>query len=413
MKTVQKRLGLRVSLAATLLVVGGGACAQIAGIEDRKFVDQEINTTDAACEEYCKIIEDTNPEDEELNDGVCPNNYTTYDVCIGVCSKFEPGDPSEPTNENTVACRLNAARAARSASDGEKESFCQAAGPGGNGACGTNCESYCRLVEMEEVCGDRNLRVEDCVDKCAAFGDSERFHVGTPTEEFDHSGDTVQCRLVHVSTAAGSLATDALKDTHCGHADFHSTLWCIAEEVTCSRYCDVLEVACQDDLEVYETRDQCEAACAELELGEPLDDVEDTVGCRTWHAVSSLADPVNHCSHAGPTGDGHCGLDDDDPAEFAACRPYCQLLEAACPTVFATTFDSSSACVEECDQSDESFGASADHDYTVKNAKDDGDTLSCRTFYAVRALGDVQDGIDQALAEAEHCPSAFGAAPCN
>lgn len=410
MNTVQKPLGLAASLGAMLLV-GAGACAQIAGIEDRNFVGQEVNATDAACEEYCKIIEDTDPGDDMLNDGVCPNNYTTFDVCLGVCSKFEPGDPSEPTNENTVACRLNAARAARSASEGEKASFCQAAGPGGNGACGTNCESYCRLVEMEDVCGSRNLRVPDCIEACEAFGDSDRFHVGTPTEEFDHSGDTVQCRIVHVSTAAGSLATDALKDTHCAHADFHSTQWCIAEEPSCSRYCDVLEVACQGDNAVYENRDQCEAACAELELGEPSDDTEDTIGCRTWHGVSSLADAANHCPHAGPTGDGHCGLDvidkenpEDD--EFAACRPYCRLLEAACPTDFGSTFENGADCIEQCDNSDASFGASADQDYTVASAENGGDTLGCRTFYAVRALGDADNAAD-------HCPSAFGAAPCD
>jgi len=406
MRTVQKRLALRASLAAMLLVVVGSACAQIAGIEDRNAVTEPVNTISLECEEYCDLVEGP------ANDGVCPNNYTTLDVCLGVCDKLPLGEPSEPTAENTIACRMNAAQAARTASDAERPSFCQAAGPGGNGACGSNCESYCMLVEMDEVCGERNLPVPECVEKCAAFGDSKRFHVGTPTEEFDHSGDTVQCRLVHVSTAAGSLATDALKDTHCPHADFHSSQWCQAEEVTCSRYCDVLEVACVGDNSVYENRDQCEGACAELELGEPEEDTSDTIGCRTYHAVSSLADPTNHCSHAGPTGDGHCGIDKaadpekGTPAQFAACRPYCRLLEAACPSEFADKYASGTDCVEECDASDESFGAKLDQDYTVASAKEAGDTLICGTFYAVRALGDPENA-------AEHCPSAFGAAPCD
>lgn len=419
MKPVRKRLGLGAALAALLLIVGGGACAQIAGIEERKFEEEEPKDDPVAdaCEEYCKIIEDTNPDDDVLDTGVCPNNYTTYDVCLGVCAKFPLGDIEEPIGENSIACRLNAARSARSASKGERDSFCQAAGPGGNGSCGNDCESYCRLVEMDDVCGTRNLRTIDCVDACeAAFGDSNRFHVGTTTEEFDHSGDTVQCRLVHVSTAAGSLATEILKDTHCAHANFHSSQWCVPTEVSCDRYCDVLAEACTGDHRVYEDRDQCEATCAALEPGEPDDkdlDIVDTVACRTYHGVSSLADPISHCSHAGPTGDGHCGLDDPDEGTLAACRPYCRLLEAACPTTFESTFENSSDCVERCDQSDESFGAHADHEYTVKNAEKDGDTLSCRTFYAVRALGDVQKGADPAEAEAEYCPSAFGAAPCD
>lgn len=406
MTTVQKRLGLRASLAALLLVVVGSACAQIAGIEDRNVVT-EVVTNSLACTEYCDLVEG------QANDGVCPNNYTTMDVCLGVCNKLPAGDPSEVTGENSVACRLNAAKSAKTASDDERPAACQAAGPGGNGLCGSNCEAYCMLVEREDVCGGMLAKVPDCVEKCEAFDDSKRFDVGSPpTVEADHSGDTVQCRLVHVSTAAGAAATDTDKQTHCGHADFHSTLWCQAEEPTCERYCDIVDVACDGANSIYENRDQCEATCAQLEVGDPLDDSGDTIGCRTWHAVSSLSDPANHCSHAGPTGDGHCGTDkaaDPDkgtPAEFAACRPYCRLLEAACPTEFADEYESGADCVEQCDATDDSFGAALDQDYTVASAKDAGNTLGCRTFYAVRALGEPDNASEQ-------CPSAFGAAPCN
>jgi hypothetical protein len=407
MKTVRMRRGLRIALAATLLVGLGGACAQIGGIEERTFDGTDGNTSDADCEAYCALVEG------EDNDGACPQNYTTLDVCLGVCEKLPPGDPDEPGSENSIACRTNAAKAAKTATDSEKSGFCQAAGPGGNGLCGSNCEAYCMLVEREDVCGEILSQVPDCVEKCEAFGDSMRFDVGnSPTVEMDHSGDTVQCRIVHVSTAAKKGATDVDKETHCPHADFHSSLWCVDDPPTCSRYCDVEEVACQGQHSLYENRAQCEAACEELELGEVNDSTDDTIACRTYHAVSSLSDPGEHCAHAGPTGDGHCGHDvpaDEEkgtPAEFAACRPYCRLLEAACPTEFGGAFSDGDDCVEQCDASDESFGAAADQEYSVNTARAAGDTLICRTFYAVKALGDVPNA-------AEYCPSAFGDAPCD
>ena len=406
MKAVRMRRVPRITLAATILVGLGSACAQVAGIEDRNVPDVDPNATSAACEEYCALVEG------EDNDGVCPQNYTTLDVCLGVCGKLPAGDPDEVGPENTIACRMNAARAARNEdSESERAGHCQAAGPGGNGACGTNCEAYCMLVEREDVCGELNAQVPDCVEKCAAFGDSGTFDVGnSPIEELDHSGDTVQCRLVHVSTAAKKGVLDADKQTHCPHADFHSNLWCVPDPPSCERYCDVQEVACKGQNSLYEDRAQCEATCAELELGDFGDSTGDTIACRSYHAISSLSDPGYHCAHAGPTGDGHCGLDvlaaDGVEAEFAACRPYCRLIEAACPSEFGATFASSSECVEQCDASDASFGAKLDQKYSVALAEDGGDTLVCRTFHAVKALGDVPNA-------AEYCPSAFGAAPCN
>lgn len=417
MKTVRTRRSLKISLAATILVGLGGACAQVAGIEDRNFDGTSVAVTSAECEEYCDLV--GNKKDaiaaEDANEdypGVCPQNYTTEDVCLGVCAKLPPGNPDEVSSENTIACRINAARFAKNEADeSEKALHCQTAGPGGNGACGSNCEAYCMLVENDDVCGEIAPKLTDCVEKCEAFGDSNRFDVGnSPIEEMDHSGDTVQCRIVHVSTAAKKGVTDADKQTHCPHAAFQSSLWCVPDPPSCERYCDMQEVACKGEHRLYESREQCEATCAELELGEFGDLTGDTIACRTYHAGNSLSNAAEHCAHVGPTGDGHCGHDvpaaDDVEAEFAACRPYCRLIEAACPTEFGSTFDDNADCVEECDASDASFKAAKDQKYSVDIAKDAGDTLLCRTFYAVRALGDVPNAAD-------YCPAVFGASPCN
>ena len=400
----QKRLGLRASLGALLFLGVGGACAQIAGIEDRNF-DPGVNPVSLQCEEYCNLVGNTKD-----SVGVCPMNYSTRETCLGVCGRLEPGDPDEALKENSVACRLNQARAAERESGAERDSFCQAAGPGGNGACGSNCESFCMLSERNDVCGEINAQIPDCVEKCAAFGDSKRFNVGNAEEEFDHSGDTVQCRLVHVSNSSSLDAIQSFKETHCGHAEVHATSLCVDEllpETTCQSYCHVLEVACQGERKVYDSEEQCLATCPELELGDdPFDDFSDTVGCRKWHAHSALLGD-NHCHHAGPTGDGHCGHDTD--TEFAQCRPYCRLLEAACPTEFGGSFDDGDDCIAECDTSPASFGAAADHFYSVETAPESGDTLNCRTYFAVKAIEDKSNDVDPTA----NCASAFGASPCN
>src|SRR6187399_870089 len=217
MKTTASALAVGV----TLLLVLAAGCGSLAPYDDGecepcdevckddllcergRCIDPEdpyfCAESSALCAEYCRTVMDT-----------CPENYATYENCLGVCEQLPPGDFNEPGG-NTVACRLNAAHAASHVDPLEREQMCQAAGPGGNGACGTNCESYCWLAER--VCGEVLASLRDCQATCEALGDSERFSVGnSPGAELDHSGDTVQCRLVHLSSAA---ADSQLAEVHC------------------------------------------------------------------------------------------------------------------------------------------------------------------------------------------------------
>ena len=392
-----QRSPLKTSLALLLSGAIAMACAQIAGIEDREFEgDAAARERQATCQEYCNTVADACPYPGQPT--LHSKDYTSEEICLATCNLLPTGSVDEPAStQNSVRCRLNAALQAKNASDAEKDDFCQAAGPGGNGDCGSNCESYCLLVE--QACDGINAVVPDCENKCRAFGDSKRFEVGNAMEQADHSGDTVQCRLVHASSAAVD------PEGHCGHADFHSSNWCVLEEPSCEHYCQVLHYACTGSNRVYGSDEQCMTACEALELGDDVrDDTGDNIGCRTWHAVSALSSPGTHCPHAGPTGDGHCGLDDKDEGTFGPCRPYCRLLEAACGERFAQTWDDQAACVSECDQSDESFGASGNQGYSVEAALASGDTLMCRTLLAVRALYD---------GDPFNCDAAFGAAPCD
>ena len=400
MKPQKPRPWLRNSLALGMGALLLLACAQIVGIEDRTYSKdalKEVIEYSEMCLEYCDTVEEA-----------CPLLYASRDNCLGTCSLWPEGDINEPRSEpNSVACRLNQARLADS-SGSEKEDVCQAAGPGGNGVCGDNCENFCMMTR--EVC-PMNPVPTDCEEKCEAFGDSGTFDA--PGD--DHEGDTVQCRLVHMSTSAAKTSTPELIETHCGHANWHATDWCYQYDqvASCEHYCRVVRVACEGDNAVYENDEQCMATCEALDKGTKEswnDDTGDHIACRTWHAVTSLiSEPEKHCAHAGPTGDGHCGLDTapteqmpDVKITFAACRPYCRLLEAACAGQFAEAWGDQEACVAECDASDESFGAAKDQGYSVASTEETGDTLGCRTLHAVRAFE-----------ESSNCAAAFGAAPCN
>ena len=356
------------------LVCEGGQCIDPAKPEACRRTSEEL------CNVYCDQVME-----------LCPENYTTRETCMGVCAELPPGEALEPVSDNSVECRLNHLRVLATG-EGDREQLCQAAGPGGNGDCGTNCESYCLLVD--QVCGNWIARLPNCRDACETLGDSQRFHVGSPSDEFDHSGDTVQCRLVHLSTATLE------PELHCGHADLHSTQWCNDEPPSCEAYCRIVGAACVGSDAVYTSDAACMAACALFEPGSSFDVDADTVGCRTRHAKSALSAPANFCPLAGPTADGHCNSAGDP----VTCAPFCRVLEAACPEQFGETWESSDACFDDCYGRRGQWEALADQHYSVESAEDSGASVGCRVSYAVRAL---VPPTDPSL-----CDAAFGAAPC-
>lgn len=359
-------------LALSLLLVFG--CESIAGIEDRVYDPQ--NQVSEACAKYCDTVMEN-----------CTGTNTVYtmkELCHGVCAHLDPGDPLEPAG-NTVACRTNQAVLAKTTN--EPHLHCPRAGPGGAGVCGDNCESYCDL--FAKACGPEIADREECVRKCAAFDDVPRFDVVA-----DHEGDTVQCRLVHVSSAV------VLPEPHCGHSRFVATEWCFEPpdaEPECEDYCRIVMVACTGDVAQYESLEQCLDVCAALEPGLNADRVENTVGCRKYHSYSSIFDWETHCSHAGPSGDGHCGpATQPSTGSTGNCEAYCRLLEAACSTEFSSRYADQSACIADCVDVE---GAGPDSKYSVTTAA--GPTLQCRFLELSRAFED-----------SAHCTGAVGGAPC-
>lgn len=145
------------------------------------------------CDDYCKTVSET-----------CegPNlQYGSSLQCTNVCRVLAPGNKDDESG-NTLGCRLHYALEASE----DPETFCLAAGPGGNGVCGSNCESFCQIGD--EVCTEENSQyntITECMAACALFDHSVPYN----GEVLD--GDSFACRLTHLTLAAGS------PDVHCSH----------------------------------------------------------------------------------------------------------------------------------------------------------------------------------------------------
>ncbi|HEU4579892.1 MAG TPA: hypothetical protein VFS67_16645 [Polyangiaceae bacterium] len=403
------RLALLLAGSISALLFSLGACI----VDERKY-DEHL----ALCSEYCELVGQR-----------CQGDYKVYDYpeqCMAVCQHMDPGGLSlgASDNKNTVTCRIEKLR--QTEFDARPEQNCPQVGPGGAGYCGDDCDSFCAL--RQQVCsGVEGQTYEDdlldpakCKSNCLAVPKLSTFDAAR-----DQKGDSLQCRLVHVSEAAVSAQKAA---THCLHTQTvpkaAPTFPCsddaeLSADDNCAKYCSQVLNACQNEFAVYEDETQCQAVCKVLEPGEPGDTSENSVRCRRYHAYNALDEgPSSHCTHAGPTGDGHCGADN--------CESYCTILRNACPTQFQAQFPGDPAageqsCRTSCNPPSGTpapavalKGASANSFQTFQNGDKivryavnpppQGDNLLCRTYHAVKALAKAPDDPE--------CAAAFGAAPC-
>ena len=405
----------RFSLVAVLLCAVSaalGACQALAGIEDRTFDGNDGGDTDAGtsaqCEKYCQLAQDVCGGENAL--------YADDKTCKGICALLPPGQDIEPTG-NTVACRVKQLEVAQQVTPGEPATlpdYCAKAGPGGNGTCGSNCESYCLLYagackENQPQLGTVQYDQDTCISKCEGLADKRTFDWMS-----DYEGDTLQCRLAHTSSATIDPAE------HCVHAQLQAQAQakppgpCIDDPKKvmpdCTSYCQLEMTECQGDEKIYESLAQCKAVCNALPKGSVADIKENTVGCRKYHSYNALVDAPTHCPHTGPGGDGHCGSTDAPGPDKVTgnCESYCILLAAACDSSkpgldaadsFQGKFASQAACQEACGEID---GAAPNSGYTLATLPE-GDNLQCRLLHVSRALSDAIN----------ECSSALGGAPCN
>lgn len=169
--------------------------------------------TTTLCESYCDTVM-TNCKGKY-------EQYRTFDQCIEVCKRLPPGSPSDQ-DVNSVECRVRQAEFASA----EPFVYCKSAGPLGAGKCGSNCVSYCSL--MQATCTpestEGNLEPsyfessQACLEACGAIptheDDPTQYSSSATAEPSSFVGNNVYCRTYHIASA---LEQDA-PDEHCPHA---------------------------------------------------------------------------------------------------------------------------------------------------------------------------------------------------
>ncbi|MBZ0118162.1 MAG: hypothetical protein K8H88_14265 [Sandaracinaceae bacterium] len=127
--------------------------------------------------------------------------YSSMGDCMSACGALAVGTAADMAG-NTVGCRTYHAGAAAAMPD----VHCVHAGPGGASACGSNCEGFCAIAL--HACTGANMQYADvgaCMTECAGFPDTETYDTS------DTGGDTLACRLYHLTVATNS------PDVHCPH----------------------------------------------------------------------------------------------------------------------------------------------------------------------------------------------------
>jgi hypothetical protein len=178
---------------ASVEAAGSGGAAGAGGTGEAP--EEEAGAT--LCETYCSTIMAACTGSNE--------QYASPAACLAVCATLDPGVPGGAGN--TVECRLG--RAALARDSGEADSYCHLAGPGGGGFCGSDCSGYCTI--MAATCTMLG-EYEDCLPTCERVPNLAEPPSTTFYDTTMQNGDSVQCRLFHVTAAT----LDAF--SHCEHA---------------------------------------------------------------------------------------------------------------------------------------------------------------------------------------------------
>jgi hypothetical protein len=165
------------------------------------------------CERYCDLVISSCSGQLE--------QYRSKGQCLEVCKRLPEGAPDDE-QVNTVECRLRQAHFAQA----EPISYCKSSGPLGEDKCGSNCVSYCSLMQgsCTPASTEGNLELSYFVDEsaCLAACDAIEPDDGSPiayssspsAQPSSYVGNNIYCRTYHV--AAG--LEQAAEDEHCPHA---------------------------------------------------------------------------------------------------------------------------------------------------------------------------------------------------
>ena len=196
---------------------------------DAAAVDAPPTAVTLDCPSYCTQI--------AANCTGANSQYKDTEHCTATCAKFPLGALADMAN-NTLGCRIYHSGAPSVAN---ATLHCPHAGPGGGlvapvaaGAmedkhCDSPCVNFCKLDLA--ICSGANAQYTDeatCLTACngnpTATPPVAGFDRATPYSAASMMGNTLACRIYHLTNAATS---DAAATTHCQHTKAVPTQACI------------------------------------------------------------------------------------------------------------------------------------------------------------------------------------------
>jgi hypothetical protein len=186
--------------AGAFLGAGCGDDTTSNGGADMSIVHDLAGAVAPTCGAYCAKIQMNCSATGDAGGGNV--QYASAADCNTYCTT-SAGWPTGVTNDqsgNTIGCRLYHAGAAAA----DPVLHCPHAGPTGGTVCGSLCENYCQLMAKNCTGANAVYSATDCMTKCALIPDT-----GKPN---DMAGNTVQCRIYHLSAAASDPVL------HCPHS---------------------------------------------------------------------------------------------------------------------------------------------------------------------------------------------------
>lgn len=195
------RTSFALAMLGTMMLAGGCGDDTTTGGGSDMSMPRDLATTGGGptCTDYCAKI----AMNCTSGDGGGGNvQYTSTAACNTYCTASAgwTAGTTGATSGNTIACRTYHAGAAAA----DPVLHCPHAGPTGGNVCGTYCENYCQLMAKNCTGANAVYDAAMCMTKCT----------GIPTggKAGDTSGNTVQCRIYHLSAAAADPGT------HCVHS---------------------------------------------------------------------------------------------------------------------------------------------------------------------------------------------------
>ncbi len=152
------------------------------------------------CPTYCQLMDGACKNFQGHVNDQYPGGYP--DVCADACVHLPKGSPGDTTG-HSLACRIYEACLAQY----DPDTHCTRAGPGGDGACGDNCESFCTINLA--VCEDSNQQYgtqAECLTDCATFDVTAAYN--TSADNWSGTDNAFACRMYWLMRAVDDPGTN-------------------------------------------------------------------------------------------------------------------------------------------------------------------------------------------------------------